>query len=117
MKYLKLFENFKDGDSLKKVYLAFREDSGQRWWTYKGFAGDKFFVQIHENNIDKIDVNPDYPILTYHTDTVNYHLHLFQVSYRSSAFAAKKILILHTSIHCKTFNIFLFFYVFQIFSL
>lgn len=70
MKYLKLFENFKDGDGLKKVYLALREDSGQRWWTYKGFAGDKFFIQIHENNIDDIDINSDYPVLTYHTDTV-----------------------------------------------
>ena len=57
-------------NGLGKVYLAFREDSGQRWWTYKGFAGDKFFTQLHENNIDDVEVNPDYPILTYHTDTV-----------------------------------------------
>ena len=35
-----------DGENgLGKVYLAFREDSGQRWWTYKGFAGNKFFKQ------------------------------------------------------------------------
>jgi len=71
MKYVKLFEEFKKESDLKKIYLALREDSGQRWWTYKGFAGDKFFIQINENNIDDIEVNPDYPILTYHSDTVN----------------------------------------------
>ena len=69
LKYIKLFEEFSKEDSLKKVYLAFREDSGQRWWTYKGFAGDKFFTRINENNIDKIDINPDYPVLNYHSDT------------------------------------------------
>jgi len=58
-------------DGLGKVYLALREDSGQRWWTYKGFAGDKFFTQVHENNMHDIDINPDYPVLTYHSDTVN----------------------------------------------
>ena len=67
-----LLKESKDNESgLGKVYLALREDSGQRWWTYKGFAGDKFFVQVHENNMDDIDINPDYPVLTYHTDTVN----------------------------------------------
>ncbi len=67
-----LLKESKDSESaLGKVYLAFREDSGQRWWTYKGFAGNKFFTQIHENNMDDIDINPDYPVLTYHSDTVN----------------------------------------------
>lgn len=62
----------KDSENgLGKVYLALREDSGQRWWTYKGFAGDKFFTQVHENNMNDIDINPDYPVLTYHSDTVN----------------------------------------------
>ena len=66
-----LKESVNTEDSLGKVYLALREDSGQRWWTYKGFAGDNFFTQIHENNMDDIDINPDYPVLTYHSDTVN----------------------------------------------
>ena len=66
-----LKESVNTEDSLGKVYLALREDSGQRWWTYKGFAGDKFFTQIHENNMNDIDINPDYPVLTYHSDTVN----------------------------------------------
>ncbi len=66
-----LKESVDTEDGLGKVYLALREDSGQRWWTYKGFAGDKFFVQIHENNMNDIDINPDYPVLTYHSDTVN----------------------------------------------
>ena len=66
-----LKESVDTESGLGKVYLALREDSGQRWWTYKGFAGDKFFVQVHENNMDDIDINPDYPVLTYHSDTVN----------------------------------------------
>lgn len=66
-----LKESVDTESGLGKVYLALREDSGQRWWTYKGFAGDKFFTQIHENNMNDIDINPDYPVLTYHSDTVN----------------------------------------------
>ena len=57
--------------SLKKIYLATKRSSGQRWLSYKGFAGDKYFIQITENNIDKIDINPEYPILNYHSDIVN----------------------------------------------
>lgn len=75
MKPIKLLEQFinenlKD-NGLKKVYLATRRDSGQRWWSYKGFAGSKFFIQVTENNIDKLDINPDYPILNYHSSIVN----------------------------------------------
>ena len=66
-----LKESVDNESGLGKVYLALREDSGQRWWTYKGFAGNKFFVQVHENNMNDIDINPDYPVLTYHSDTVN----------------------------------------------
>ena len=66
-----LKESVDTEDGLGKVYLALREDSGHRWWTYKGFAGDNFFTQIHENNMNDIDINPDYPVLTYHSDTVN----------------------------------------------
>ena len=71
MKYLKLFEEFANDSALKKVYLAVRRDSGQRWWSYKGFAGDKFFIQVTENNIDKIDINPNYPILNYHSSIID----------------------------------------------
>ena len=66
-----LKESIDTESGLGKVYLALREDSGQRWWTYKGFAGNKFFTQVHENNMNDIDINPDYPVLTYHSDTVN----------------------------------------------
>lgn len=57
--------------SLKKVYLCTKRSSGQRWWSYKGFAGDKFFIQVTENNIDKLDINPDYPLLNYQSEIVN----------------------------------------------
>lgn len=71
MKYIQLFEEFLyeslNESSLKKIYLATRRDSGQRWWSYKGFAGNKFFIQVTENNIDTLNINPDYPILNYHS--------------------------------------------------
>jgi hypothetical protein len=57
--------------SLKKVYLCTKRSSGQRWWSYKGFAGSKFFIQVTENNIDEIDINPDYPLLNYQSEIVN----------------------------------------------
>lgn len=57
----------KDAD-LFKCYLAVKRSSGQRWWTYKGFAGDKFFIQIHEDNIDSVDLDKSLPILNYNTD-------------------------------------------------
>ena len=66
-----LKESAANDSALKKVYLATKRSSGQRWWSYKGFAGDKYFTQITENNIDKLDINPDYPILNYQSDIVN----------------------------------------------
>jgi len=56
--------------SLKKAYLCTARSSGQKWWSYKGFAGNKFFIQVTENNIDKIDLNPDYPVLNYQSELV-----------------------------------------------
>ena len=70
MKYIKLFEDFKNDSALKKVYLATKRSSGQKWLSYKGFAGNKYFTQITENNIDKIDINPDYPILNYQSSLI-----------------------------------------------
>lgn len=55
---------------LKKVYLATRRDSKQKWWSYKGFAGNKFFIQVTENNIDTLKINPDYPVLNYQSTVV-----------------------------------------------
>lgn len=57
--------------SLKKVYLCTMRSSGQRWWSYKGFAGNKFFIQVTENNIDRLDLNPDYPVLNYQSKLVD----------------------------------------------
>ena len=77
MKYIKLFEQFinealgDDENCLHKIYLATKRSSGQRWLTYKGFAGNKFFTQVTENNMDKLDINPDYPVLNYHSDITN----------------------------------------------
>ncbi len=54
--------------SLKKVYLATKRSSGQKWLSYKGFAGDKFFIQVTEHNIDKLDIDKSFPVLNYHGD-------------------------------------------------
>ena len=76
MSYIKTYTQFlneklQDGDSLKKIYLATKRSSGQRWLTYKGFAGNKFFIQVTEDNIDDLDINPEFPVLNYHSDIIN----------------------------------------------
>lgn len=73
MSYLKTYTEYlneknESGDSLKKIYLATKRSSGQQWLTYKGFAGNKFFIQVTEDNMDDLDINPDFPVLNYHGD-------------------------------------------------
>lgn len=76
MKQIKSFNQFinenlnEDTNDLFKVYLAIDPDSGHRWWSYKGFASDNFFIQINKDNYKDIDINPDYPILTYNSKVV-----------------------------------------------
>lgn len=71
MKRIKLFEQFiaeqKDFTDLSKIYLAINPDSGHRWWSYKDFAGDNFFTQVTLENYKDLDINPDYPVLTYNS--------------------------------------------------
>jgi glutathione synthase/RimK-type ligase-like ATP-grasp enzyme len=55
---------------LFKCYLAVKRESGHRWWSYKGFAGDKFFQQVTEDNINDIELDNTLPILNYNTDIV-----------------------------------------------
>jgi len=76
MKILKSYSEFlnekineKEND-LFKVYLAIDPDSGHRWWSYKGFAADNFFIQINKDNYKDIDINTNYPILTYNSGVV-----------------------------------------------
>lgn len=57
--------NESEATDLFKCYLAIRRESGHRWWSYKGFAGNKYFIQVTENNIDEIDVDASLPILNY----------------------------------------------------
>ena len=63
MKRIKLFEQFiaekEDNSDLHKIYLAINPDSGHRWWSYKDFAGDNFFIQVTLENYKDIDINPD----------------------------------------------------------
>lgn len=71
MKRIKLFEQFiaeqKDYTDLSKIYLAINPKSGHRWWSYKDFAGDNFFKQVTLENYKDLDINPDYPVLTYNS--------------------------------------------------
>ena len=71
MKKIKLFEQFllekEEAQDLHKIYLAINPDSGHRWWSYKDFAGDNFFIQVTLENYKDININPDLPILTYNS--------------------------------------------------
>lgn len=60
-----------DYPGLKRIYLCTMRSSGQAWLSYKGFAGNKFFIQITERNIDKIKINPEFPVLNYQSTLVN----------------------------------------------
>jgi len=59
-----------ESNDLFKCYLAVKRESGHRWWSYKGFAGDKFFIQVTEENINDIKLDSALPILNYNTDIV-----------------------------------------------
>lgn len=71
MKRIKLFEQFlleKEAElDLHKIYLAINPDSGHRWWSYKDFAGDNFFIQVTLENYKDLDIDPELPILTYNS--------------------------------------------------
>lgn len=71
MKYVKLFEEFlneaKEQQDLFKAYLCIDPESGHRWWSYKDFAGSKFFVQLTLENYKDIDIDPELPVLNYNS--------------------------------------------------
>lgn len=64
-----LINESKEND-LFKCYLAIKRSSGHRWWSYKDFASNKYFIQITEDNIDDIELDKSLPILNYNTDIV-----------------------------------------------
>ena len=74
MKRVKIFEDFVNeaeaAADLGKIYLAFDPGLGHRFWSYKDFAGDKFFIRLTPDNYKDIEINKDYPVLTYNSDTV-----------------------------------------------
>jgi hypothetical protein len=71
MKRIKLFKEFlfekKTAEDLHQIYLAINPNSGHRWWSYKDFAGDNFFIQVTLENYKKLKINPDLPLLTYNS--------------------------------------------------
>lgn len=72
MKVIKMFEEFlaeaKDPQDLHKAYICINPASGHRWWSYKDFAGSKFFIQLNLENYKEVDINPDYPVLNYNSE-------------------------------------------------
>ena len=36
----------KEPQDLHKIYLAYNPDLGHRFWSYKDFAADKFFIRL-----------------------------------------------------------------------
>jgi hypothetical protein len=72
MKRIKLFEQFiaeqDNFPSLHKIYLAINPSSGHRWWSYKDFAGDNFFIQVTLENYKNLNINPEFPLLTYNAE-------------------------------------------------
>ena len=74
MKKIKLFEQFiaeqTENTDLHKIYLAINPKSGHRWWSYKDFAGDNFFIQVTLDNYKELDINPEFPILTYNSKVI-----------------------------------------------
>ena len=74
MRKLMLFEEFlneaKQPKDLHKIYLAIDPKSGHRFWSFKDFAGDNYFIQVTLDNYKDIDINPDYPVLTYNSKVI-----------------------------------------------
>jgi hypothetical protein len=71
MERIKLFEEFlneaKEQQDLFKAYLCIDPGSGHRWWSYKDFAGSKFFVQLTLENYKDIDIDLELPVLNYNS--------------------------------------------------
>lgn len=71
MKKIMLYEEFlneaQEPQDLYKAYLCVDPKSGHRWWSYKDFAGSKFFIQLTLENYKDIDINSDHPVLNYNS--------------------------------------------------
>lgn len=67
--YQQFLNEAKQPADLNKIYLVYNPDLGHRFWTYKDFAADKYFVRLTPENYKKIDIDKNLPVLTYHSDT------------------------------------------------
>jgi hypothetical protein len=74
MRTIHTFNDFlneaKETNDLHKVYLAYDPDLGHRFWSYKDFAADKFFIRLTPENYKDIEINKDFPVLTYNSKVV-----------------------------------------------
>ena len=71
---LKSYNEFlleKEGSDLFKIYLAYNPDYGHRFWTYKDYSTDKFFIKLTPENYKDIKINKDFPVLNYNNDFTN----------------------------------------------
>jgi hypothetical protein len=76
MKRVKTYEDFTAGireaveGDLHKVYVALGDAEGHRFWNAENYAGEKFFKKITLDNYDEIEINQDYPILSYNSKVI-----------------------------------------------
>ena len=74
MKRIKLYEQFilekKESADLFKIYLAYNPDLGHRFWTYKDYATDEFFIKVTPENYKDIEIDSNLPVLTYNSKVV-----------------------------------------------
>ena len=74
MKKIYTFTDFlneaKESQDLNKIYLAYNPDLGHRFWSYKDFAADRFFIRLTPENYKDIEINKDFPVLTYNSAVV-----------------------------------------------
>ena len=74
MRTIHTFNDFlneaKQPQDLHKIYLAYDPGLRHRFWTFKDFAADKFFIRLTPENYKDIEINKDFPVLTYNSKVV-----------------------------------------------
>lgn len=68
LKKISEFIGESNSNDLHKCYLALKLKNGHQYWSYKKYASDKFFIPVTEENIDKIELDFNLPILNYSSE-------------------------------------------------
>lgn len=65
--FSELLEKSYDSD-LFKICVVFDPSFGHRFWNYKDFCTDKFFVKITPDTYGGMDIDKKLPVLNYNSD-------------------------------------------------